>query len=109
MPFLLKMLEGMVQWRMEEQSTPFHRDQHNFRKGHCTENALPHLVNTAEKAILRRNVTLAVFLDIKGAFDSLTTESIEDGMNSHGVEEELTGWFCNYLNVRYCRVKRNKQ
>jgi hypothetical protein len=50
-------------------------------------------VDTAEKAILRRNVALAVFLDIKGAFDNLTTESIEDGMNSHGAEDELTGWF----------------
>jgi hypothetical protein len=109
MPFLLKTLERMVQWRMEEQSTPFHRDQHAFQKGHCTENALSHLVDTAEKAILRQNVALAVFLDTKGAFDNLTTESIEDGMNSHGAEEELTGWFCNYLNGRYCQVKCNKQ
>jgi hypothetical protein len=74
---------------MEDQSTPFHRDQHDFRKGHCTE----HLVDTDKKAILRRNVALAVFLDIKGAFDNLNTESIEDGMNSHGAEDELTGWF----------------
>jgi hypothetical protein len=48
-------------------------------------------VDTAEKAILCRYVALALFLDIKGAFDNLTTESIEDGMNSHGVEEEFTG------------------
>jgi hypothetical protein len=109
MPFLLKTLERMVLGGMEEQSTPFHRDQHAFRKGHSTKNALSHLVDTAKKAILHRNVLLAVFLDIKGAFDNLTTESIEDVMNSHGEEEELTGWFCNHLNGRYCQVKGNKQ
>jgi hypothetical protein len=63
-----------------------------------------------ESAIMRpKKVALAVFLDIKGAFDNLTSNSISAGMNAHRVEEELTDWFCNYLNSRFCRIKGRKQ
>jgi hypothetical protein len=97
MPFLLKTLERLVQWRMQEKAEPFHPDKHAFRKGHCTENA----VDAAEKAILRKQVAIAVFLDIKGTFNNLSSEAIEDGLNGHKVENYLTEWFCSYLNSRY--------
>jgi hypothetical protein len=52
MPFLFKALEKMVQWRMGAHSASFHKDQHTFRKGHCTENALSHMVDTKESTII---------------------------------------------------------
>jgi retron-type reverse transcriptase len=102
MPFLLKTLERLVQWRMQEKAEPFHPDQHAFRKGHCTENALSKMVDTAEKAILRKQVAIVVFLDIKGPFENLSSKAIEDGLNGHKEENDLTEWFCSYLNSRYC-------
>jgi hypothetical protein len=69
------------------------------------------MVDTAKKAILCKQVAIAVFLDIKGAFDNLSSEAeaIEDGLNGHKVGNDLTEWFCSYLNSRYCRVKGSKQ
>jgi retron-type reverse transcriptase len=94
---------------MQEKAEPFHPFQHAFRKGHCTENALSRIVDTAEKDILCKQVAIAVFLDIKGAFDNLSSKAIEDGLKGHKVENDLTEWFCSYLNSRYCRVKGSKQ
>jgi hypothetical protein len=90
---------------MAAHAAAFHPDRHAFHKGHCTENALSHMVDTVERAVTRRKYALAVFLDIKGAFDNLTSEWIAKGMQRHGVDAEITSWFCAYLNSRFCRVK----
>jgi ribonuclease HI/retron-type reverse transcriptase len=104
MSFLLKTLERLVQWRLETTAAPYHRNQHAFRTGHCTEHALSHMTDLAEKALHRQHVALAVFLDIEGAFDTLSSEAIGRGMRKHGVEENLTLWYTQYLRHRVCRV-----
>jgi hypothetical protein len=100
MSFLLKTLERLVQWRLETTAAPYHRNQHVFRTGHCTEHALSHMTDLAEKALLRQHVALAVFLDIEGAFDTLSSKAIGRGMRKHGVEENLTLWYTQYLRHR---------
>jgi hypothetical protein len=97
MSFLFKTLECLVQWRLEENSSPYHRNQHAFRKGHCTEHALSHMTDLAERALFKGHVCLAVFLDIQGAFDTLSSTAIASGMRSHGLENDLTQWFTKYL------------
>jgi ribonuclease HI len=104
MSFLFKTLERLVQWRLETTAAPYHRNQHAFRSGHCTEHALSHMTDLAEKALHRKHVALAVFLDIQGAFDTLSSEAVERGMRKHGVEEKLTSWYTQYLRHRICKV-----
>jgi hypothetical protein len=105
MPFLFKTLERLVKWQMEQHATSYHKDQHAFRKGHCTENALSHMVDSIEKGFKQKKVVLAVFLDIKVAFANLSTEVIVHGMHKHDVDDEITDWLNGYLDNRYCRVK----
>jgi hypothetical protein len=109
MPFLFKTLERLVKWQMEQHATSYHKDQHAFRKGHCTENALSHMVDSIEKGFKQKKVILAVFLDIKGAFDNLSTDVIVHGMHKHDVDDEITDWLNGYLDNRYCRVKGSNQ
>ena len=104
MSVLFKTLERLVQWRLETTAAPYHRNQHAFRSGHCTEHALSHMTDLAEKALHRKHVALAVFLDIQGAFDTLSSEAVERGMQKHGVEEKLTSWYTQYLRHRICKV-----
>jgi hypothetical protein len=51
MSFFFKTLERLVQWRLEETASPYHRNQHAFRSGHCTEHALSHMTDLAERAL----------------------------------------------------------
>jgi hypothetical protein len=37
MLFFFKALERLVQWRMDATALPLDKEQHAFRKGHCTE------------------------------------------------------------------------
>jgi hypothetical protein len=53
MPFFFKVLERLTQWHMAAHAAAFHPDQHAFRKGHCTKNALSHMVDTVERAVTR--------------------------------------------------------
>jgi retron-type reverse transcriptase len=90
MPFLFKTLERLIKWHIEQHSAPFHIDQHAFRKGHCTENALSHMVDWIEKAISEGKEALVVFLDIKGAFDNLSSNVMAHGMRKHNVDYDIT-------------------
>jgi hypothetical protein len=83
MPVLFKALERLVKWHIEQHSETFHSNQHAFRKGHCTENALSHMADAIESSIFKGNIALAVFLDIQGAFDNLTSTAIATGMAAH--------------------------
>jgi hypothetical protein len=109
MPFLFKTLERLVKWKIEAHALSFHKHQHAFRKSHCTENALSYVVDRLEKAISEKQTALVVFLDIKGAFDNLSSEVIAHGMYKHEVDDDITGWMQGYLNHRFCRVKGSKQ
>jgi hypothetical protein len=87
---------------MEQHATPLHKDQHAFCKGHCTENTLNYMVDSIVKGFKQKKV---FFLDIKEAFDNLTTNVIVHGMHKHDVEDEITNWLNGYLDNRYCREK----
>ena len=105
MSFFFKALERLVQWRMDDTASPYHRNQHAFRTGHCTEHALSQMTDTIERGLFKGWVVLAVYLDIQGAFDTLSSPAIARGMRNHGVEPDLTSWFTQYLQHRVCSVK----
>jgi hypothetical protein len=74
MPFLFKTLERLVKCKIEAHALFFHKHQNAFRKSHYMENALSYVVDRLEKAISEKQTALVVFLDIKGAFDNLSSE-----------------------------------
>jgi hypothetical protein len=80
-----------------------------LRKDHCTENALSHMVDRIERAMIEKQAALVVFLDIKGAFDNLHSEVIAHGMCKHDIDEDIILWLQNYLDHRYCRIKGSTQ
>ena len=79
---------------------PMHDNQHAFRKNHSCDVALSKAVGHIEKSIFNGQFTLGVFLDIQGAFDNITLQSIEDGMKSHGFPDQMTQWYINYMKTR---------
>ena len=103
--FFFKTLERLTLWEIERTyltQTPYHPNQHAFRKGHSTDTALSEAIQRIEKAFSNKNYYLAVFLDIEGAFDNITNEAILEGMKSHNLPGYIMNWYRHYLFNRTC-------
>jgi hypothetical protein len=105
--FLFKTLERLVLWHLEDAvlpANPLHKNQHAFRKDHNTEIPLSKLCTFIEKAMLRYEYAVVVFLDIEGAFDNITLEAIKIGMTKHKIPSHIQTWYLNYLANRSCQL-----
>jgi ribonuclease HI len=104
--FFFKTLEKLMLWEAEQTcllASPMHDNQHAFRKNHSCDIALSRVVGHIEKSILNGQYTLGVFLDIQGAFDNITIDSLESGMKAHGFPTQMTSWYINYMRTRSCQ------
>ena len=50
---------------------------------------------------------LAVFLDIKGAFDTVCPKYIRKALKAKGINKDLTEWYYNYIIHRNIEFKDN--
>ena len=84
--YLLKALEKLAVWNTEETliAAPLHANQHGFQKGHCTETAISKTVGYIEQNLSKGNYCIAVFMDIKGAFDTICPEHIKTTLLEKG-------------------------
>lgn len=69
LPALGKMMEPIIFGKLESVSSAIPRWQFGFRKGHGTPEQLHRVVNFALEAIESKMYAVAVFMDIKQAFD----------------------------------------
>ena len=98
--YVFKGIEKLVYWHLEETTLrriPYNKNQHAFRPGHSTESALSKIVNEIEKGTLRRGYTLAVFLDVAGAFDKLSFEAAKKALKCKQIKKEIKTWYLQYL------------
>ena len=98
--YLLKGLEKLCVWKMEEGMTPIHKSQHGFQRGKSTESALSKTVNVIEKYMSQGKHCIGVFLDIQGAFDTIQPNYIRTKLLEHGGNENMVNWYYNYLTHR---------
>ena len=103
--FLLKSLERLALWRVEQKSLaerPLHPRQFAYRKNMSTEHALTGSINIIEKGYYRNRMVIVIDLDIKGAFDNISTDAVIKAMESKRVEENIMSWYSDYLQNRTC-------
>ena len=101
--FQLKTIEKLMLWRMQGKSlalNPPSRYQHAFRKYYSTDTALSVVVDKIEEGLLNKQATLAVFLDILGAFDSIKQDYVIESMRQKGIETQICSWYEIYLKKR---------
>jgi hypothetical protein len=101
-------MERLVYWHLLETSlkeNPLSERQHAFRTGYSTDTALSMTVGKIERGMLRkRGLSLALFLDIAGAFDNLSTSYASKSMLNRGFDPKMVNWYTYYLNNRSCSV-----
>ena len=77
--FQLKLLEKVILWHLLSLDLVFeaiHTNQHVYRAGSSTDSALHPLVPRIEESVSMGEFALVIFLDIHGAFDSLSNDAI---------------------------------
>ena len=78
---------------------PLRREQHAYQKRKTAETALAEAVTEIEKGI-KFGFAFTVLLDIEGAFNHTSVESIWQGAREHDVFDTLERWMRRLLNSR---------
>ena len=83
------------------------KSQYGFRTAHSCENAISELISGIIKGKQDGMYTLAVFLDLSKAFDSLEHDVLLKKLYKYGIRGIALKWFESYLTDRKMRVKCN--
>ena len=91
---LLKTLERLVDWEMKFSNPRINHmpNQYAYRAGVSTETALHALVSRIEKALMKGEYALSIFMDIEGAFNNVTFEAINDAMMESRIPHVFSRW-----------------
>jgi Reverse transcriptase (RNA-dependent DNA polymerase) len=82
-------------------------DQFGFQEGFSTVHHLLKLTNHVTKELNKKNYTLAIFLDLKKAFDVVPHGILLKKLEKLGIRGVALKWFTNYLKGRSQRVEIN--
>ena len=110
LPVLSKMLEKLMYSRLNSfiDSNNFLSDaQYGFRKFKSTELAVLDLTQSIMSNMDAKNHTIALFLDIKKAFDSINHSILLSKLYHIGVRGPAYTWFNSYLSMRSQYVNLN--
>jgi hypothetical protein len=81
--------------------------QYGFRRKHSTIHPIIHLLNEVTKASNSKKYTLAIFCDLRKAFDTCNHEILIKKLRKIGVTNNELNWFVSYLSGRMQYVYLN--
>ena len=74
--------------------------QFGFRGGHSTIHPMIHFLNKITDSLNNKNHTVAIFCDLKKAFDTCDHEILLKKLKKYGVENKELDWFKSFLTGR---------
>ena len=107
-PVPLKWMERIILWHMEVDLKIYSnlsKKQFGFRRGSSTIAAVHKLVRKLEFAILNQGMALGTFLDVEGAFDNVSFDSIEEALNSKCASRGVNRWIMSMIRNRKIHVE----
>lgn len=111
LPLYEKILEKVVCSQLEEHimnNNIINEMQSGFRKGYSTETALNWIITEWKKFVDSGKKVLAVFLDLKRAFETVDRNILLNKMIKYGIRNKELSWFKNFLIGRTQCTKVNK-
>ena len=98
-----KILEKIVCNRLSnylENNNLLSKFQYGFRKEHSTFHPMIHFMNKITNALENKMHTIAIFCDLRKAFDSCNHQILLSKLNRMGLSGTELRWFENYLTNR---------
>ena len=105
---LSKILEKLMHKRVYaylEENNLIYNSQYGFRPRHSCENAVSELISVILKGHEFKKSTVAVFLDLSKAFDTLDHEILLCKLEQYGIQGVANKWFESYLSDHKLRCK----
>ena len=103
LPSISKIFEKIFQIRLTNYLTSkniLSNNQFGFRERYSPQMALLDLCDKLTKAIDNGKISIAIFLDLQKAFDSLDHEILLLKLNHYGIRGIALDWLTSYLNNR---------
>ena len=104
---LLKALEKINIRDTHLSSTPLSNMQHAYRVGKSCETALHELVVRIERSLNCKECLIGTFMDIAGAFDSTSFDSITNACFKFGIDDSIIKWIKYMLKSRRVEFELN--
>lgn len=79
--------------------------QSGFRRGHSCETSICWLINEWKKEIEKGKSIIAIFLDLKRAFETIDRSILLVKLHKYGIRDIEQKWFQSYLSGRSQKVK----
>lgn len=101
--FLLKILERIIDRYVRDEplkNKPLSHKQHAYIAGKSVDTAIHRTVYTIEKALKVKQKALGGFLDMEGAFNKVTFQSVNESTTHFGVNETAGRWIDTMLKSR---------
>lgn len=103
-----KIMEKIVQNQLNkyfEKNNLLYEAQSGFRKNHSCESLLNLVVSQWKMDIARKNCVIAVFIDLKRAFETVNRDILIQKLEKYGVKDIELKWFQSYLSNRTQKTK----
>lgn len=110
MPNDEKVLECVVKEQLTDylnEHNILYEKQSAYRPGHSCESAINLLITDWKESIENGEIVLAVFLDLKRAFETVSREIMTIKLANIGIIGNELDWFVSYMTNRQQRVKFN--
>ena len=105
---ILKLLEKIIYkrtYRFFENSNQIYKSQYGFRSTYSCKNAVEELVSEIIKDRQAGFYTLAVFLDLSKAYNTLEYNVLLQKLEKYRIRGNAINWLKSYLTNRQMRVK----
>ncbi|XP_036327418.1 uncharacterized protein LOC118740028 [Rhagoletis pomonella] len=100
MSFVLKTFERLLDLYVRDKTSNLSCSQHAYLKGKSTETALHEVVRTIESSLYYKQFTMESFIDIEGAFNNVSADSIHEALMETGIDHCVRAWIVSLLRSR---------
>ena len=110
LPSISKLFEKIVfnqLYKYFQDNKLFYPSQYGFREGHSTEMAALELTDRILQDIDTKHISLAIFMDLSKAFDTLDHTILLSKLSYYGIGGNELNWFSSYLSDRQQYVEIN--